>query len=118
MTEMPAQEPHQLAGHLQPRHIRVQQQPIDTLDLERHMTLEHVVDVRHARHRRMVTAEGGLRPPGLTDRTPFVGPPRVRVGGGYGSAGKVAAGAVGSDSEVRGGEAAWGCAAVVAEPAA
>jgi hypothetical protein len=30
----------------------------------------------------------------VTDRTPFVGPPRVRVGGGYGSRRKVA---VGSD---------------------
>ena len=31
------------------------------------------------------------------DRTPFVGPPRVRVGGGYGSRRKVATGAVGSE---------------------
>ena len=52
MTEMTTQEPHDLTGHLQPRDVRVQQQPIDTLDLERHMTLEHVVDVRHARHPR------------------------------------------------------------------
>ena len=66
MTEMPAQEPHHLTGHLQPGHVRIQQQPIDTVNLERHMTLEHVIDVRHARHPRMVNAEGGLRPPGLT----------------------------------------------------
>jgi hypothetical protein len=30
------------------------------------MTLEHVVDVRHACHKRSMTAEGGLRPPDLT----------------------------------------------------
>ena len=65
-TEMTAQEPDHLPADLQPRHIRVQIQPIDTLNLERHMTLEHVVDVRHARHRHMVNAEGGLCPPGLT----------------------------------------------------
>lgn len=31
MPQMAAQEPHDLTGHLQTRHIRVQQQPIDTL---------------------------------------------------------------------------------------
>ena len=40
---MTTEEPHDLTGDLKPRHVRVQQQPIDTLDLERHMTLEHVV---------------------------------------------------------------------------
>jgi hypothetical protein len=38
---------------------------------------------------------------GFGDRTPFVGPPRVRVGGGYGSRSKVAARAVGSDRALR-----------------
>jgi|SRR5579875_1790331 len=66
MTQMLTQEADHLAADLQLRHIRVQVQPIDTLDLERHMTLEHVVDVRHARHAPMVNAEGGLCPPGLT----------------------------------------------------
>ena len=61
---MVPEEPHDLTADLQPRHVRVQVQPIDTLDLERHMTLEHVVDVRHARHRPIVNAEGGLCPPG------------------------------------------------------
>jgi len=43
--------------------VRVQVQPIDAFDLERHMTLEHVVDVRHARTPpRMVNAKGGLCP--------------------------------------------------------
>ena len=58
MPEMATEEPHDLAGHLQPRHVRVQQQPIDTVDLERHMTLEHVVDIRHARHPRRMTRPG------------------------------------------------------------
>ena len=31
---------------------------IDTLDLERHMTLEHVIDIRHAHHQRSMTPTG------------------------------------------------------------
>ena len=50
VAEMPGQKLHHLPAHLQPRHVRVQIQPIDALHLERHMTLEHLVDVRHARH--------------------------------------------------------------------
>lgn len=64
MTEVAAQEPHQLTGNLQPGRVRVQQQPIDTFDLERRMTLEHIVDVRHARHLRSMTPPG----PALPDR--------------------------------------------------
>ena len=63
MTEMAAQEPHDLPGNLQAGHVRVQKQPVDTLDLERHMTLEHLVDVRHARHNAMVNANDWLCPP-------------------------------------------------------
>ena len=63
MAEMPAQEPHQLAANLQGRHVAVQQQPVNTLNLERHMTLEHVIDVRHARHPRMVTRRAGFAGP-------------------------------------------------------
>ena len=63
---MPASRTDHLPADLQPRHIRVQIQPVDALHLERHMTLEHVVDVRHARHRHRVNAEGRLCPPGLT----------------------------------------------------
>ena len=54
MPEMATQEPHHLTADLQLRHVRVQIQPIDTLDLERHMTLEHVIDIRHARHPRSI----------------------------------------------------------------
>ena len=59
---MPAQEPDDLPGDLQPGHVRVQKQPIDTLH-ERHIALEHVVDVRHAGHRSSMNAKGGLCPP-------------------------------------------------------
>ena len=62
---MAAQEPHHLPTDLQVRQVRVQIQPVDALDLERHMTLEHVVDVRHVRHRWMVNAKGRLCRPGL-----------------------------------------------------
>jgi len=62
-AQMAALEAHHLPAHLQVGDVRVQIQPIDTLDLERHMTLEHVIDVRHARHPRMVNAKGGLCPP-------------------------------------------------------
>ena len=52
-----------MPAQLQRRQVRVQVQPVDAFDLERHVTLEHIVDVRHARHPRMVNAKGGLRPP-------------------------------------------------------
>ena len=75
LTEMPRQKPHHLPANLQARHIRVQIQPVDALDLERHMTLEHVVDVRHARHPRSMERKGRLCRPDLS-------PPREGAGGG------------------------------------
>ncbi len=66
MPKMVTQEPDYLPADLQLRHVRIQVHPIDTLDLERHTTLEHVVDVCHARHPRMVNAEGRLCRPGLS----------------------------------------------------
>ena len=62
MTEMAAQEPHDLPGNLQAGHVRVQKQPVDTLDLERHMTLEHLIDVSHARRQRSMNAMGPAPP--------------------------------------------------------
>jgi len=61
---MATQETNNLSTDLHRRPIRVHLQPIDALDLERHVTLEHVVDVRHARHPRSMDAKGGLCPPG------------------------------------------------------
>ena len=58
---MTAQEPHHLTRHLKPRHIRVEHEPIDTLDLERHMTLEHLVDIRHAHHPRSILQPRQIR---------------------------------------------------------
>jgi kynurenine formamidase len=69
MTEMSAQEAHHLAGHLQPRHVGVEHQSIDTLDLERHAALEHVVDVRHAGHKRSMTSLGRLCRPAASNPT-------------------------------------------------
>jgi hypothetical protein len=65
---MSAQEPDQLPADLQARDVRVQIQPVHALDLERHMPIEDVVDVRHARHRRMVNAKDGLCPSGRPAR--------------------------------------------------
>jgi len=62
MPTMRVQEPDHLPADLQIRDIRVQVQPIDTLDLERHMTLEHVVDVRHVSHPRSMTSIGPASP--------------------------------------------------------
>ena len=54
--EMVGQESHDLPGHLQVRNVRVQQQPIDTLHLERHVPVENLVDVRHRRHTNSLNA--------------------------------------------------------------
>jgi hypothetical protein len=76
VAQVPALEAHDLPADLQVRDVRVQVQPIDTLDLERHMTLEHVVDVRLARHPRSMDQIG----PALPDRRPA--PRGGRPGGG------------------------------------
>ena len=62
LTKMAAQEPHDLPADLQVRDVRVQVQPVDTLNLKRHMALEHVVDVRDARHPRSMTRIGPALP--------------------------------------------------------
>jgi hypothetical protein len=41
------EEGHQLAGHLQRRHVPVEIQPIQALNLQRHMLAQQVVDRRH-----------------------------------------------------------------------
>jgi hypothetical protein len=61
-----AQQPHDLTADLQVGDIGVEVQPVDTLDLERHIALEHVIDVHHARHMRSMTPPG----PALPDRHP------------------------------------------------
>ena len=79
---MLVQEPGHLARHLQRGHVRVQVQPINTLDLQRDMSFEHVVDV-HYRSCHSPTAwiaQGRLRrpAPSLLRRRPR----RGRPGGG------------------------------------
>jgi hypothetical protein len=61
--KMVPQESDRLPAQLERRQVRVQVQPIHAFDLERHVALEHVVEVRHARHPRSMNAKGGLRPP-------------------------------------------------------
>ena len=73
LPKMLGDEPNDLPADLQVRDIRVEIQPIDTLDLKRHMALEDVVDVRHARgarHRPSIHHEGRLRRPGAPSRHP------------------------------------------------
>ena len=44
------EEGHHLPAHLQIGDVGVQVEPVDAVQLEADMTLEHVIDVRHARH--------------------------------------------------------------------
>jgi hypothetical protein len=46
--EMFGREPHHLARHLQPGHVRVQRDPVHTIDLQADMTVTDLVDVHHA----------------------------------------------------------------------
>jgi hypothetical protein len=55
-----------VAGNLQPRQVRPQRQPIDTLDLERHMTFEHVLDVRQPSTKHDPDRAGSAGPPPRT----------------------------------------------------
>jgi hypothetical protein len=63
LAEVPGDEPHDLPADLKARHVRVEVEPVDALHIERHMTLKHVVDVRHARaasHRVSIQHDGRL----------------------------------------------------------
>ncbi len=66
VTTMPGEERHHLASDLQAGHVRVQVQPVNTIDLQSDMTIEHVIDVHHRRPCHGPTAwshEGRLRRP-------------------------------------------------------
>jgi hypothetical protein len=63
LAETAGDKPHDLPTDLQARHVRVQIQPIDAVDLKRNMPVEDVVDVRHAHHQRRIHHEGGPCPP-------------------------------------------------------
>ena len=47
MAAVLGEERHQLAGHLQGGHVAVEVQPVQALDLQRHMLAQQVVDRRH-----------------------------------------------------------------------
>lgn len=61
MPEMAVQETHHLPADLQDRDVRVQAQPIETLDLERHMTLEPELTTRHEMTSLAARLDMGLR---------------------------------------------------------
>jgi hypothetical protein len=71
LAQVPGDEPHDLPANLQIRDIGVQQKPVDALDLERHVRLQDVVDVRHARvgHGASIHQEGRLCRPGAQPAT-------------------------------------------------
>jgi hypothetical protein len=48
VAQMLFDEPVDLRADLQPLHVSVQIQPIDTLDLQRDVPVEHIVDVHHS----------------------------------------------------------------------
>ena len=75
---MIAENGHDLAAHLQVRHIGVQIQPVDAVHVQADMTVEHLVDVHHAGHTHSMRARG----PALPARQPQ--PPPGRAGGGRG----------------------------------
>ena len=45
MTQMLGQKAHHLTAHLQIRHVAVEIDPIQTLQIEHHMPVEHIVHV-------------------------------------------------------------------------
>src|SRR5262249_27781 len=61
-AEVALQEVVDLRPDLQAGHVGVQIQPVDALHLQGHMTVEHVVDIHHARHRTSVVARGPAEP--------------------------------------------------------
>ena len=62
VPQMPGQEHHHLPTRLQVRHVGVQQHPVHALDLQRHMAVEHLIDIRRPRHTTSVTEQGPAPP--------------------------------------------------------
>ena len=74
IAQMPGQERHHLAGHLKNRAVSVQVEPVQALNLQADMSLQHLIDVHHARHATSVPREGRLvRPGALQTPTPHKG---------------------------------------------
>src|SRR5207302_2925490 len=84
IPQMVREEPDDLTRHLQVRDVGVQVDPVDALDLQRHVPVEDVVNVGDVRHRAtFITAPGvwpdrtnqpprrtGPAPPARTQRSP------------------------------------------------
>jgi hypothetical protein len=56
---MPVQERHHLPTHLQVRHIAVQVDPIQALDVQGHLPIKHTVHRQRAGHRHRLPALQG-----------------------------------------------------------
>ena len=91
VAQVIGQEPDHLAAHLQVGHVGVEVQPVDALDLQRDMAVQHVVDVHHRRryHPRGSTPARSHAPQIGGQRAGFAGPdqdrlPQGRPGGGRG----------------------------------
>jgi hypothetical protein len=57
------QQDHHLPSDLEVRHIGVQVDAIQALKVQRHMAVEHVVDVAHRRHHGTPIIRTGSDPP-------------------------------------------------------
>jgi len=62
LTQAVLAESFHLTTHLEVGDVGVEVQPVHALDVEDHMTLEHVVDVHHAGHPHSVRARGSALP--------------------------------------------------------
>jgi hypothetical protein len=80
VAQMTGEEDHRLIPDLEIGHLGVEIQPVDTVDLQRHMPVQHVIDVRHARHTTSVDAGGRALP--ARQLTQALGRDRRGPGGG------------------------------------
>ncbi len=76
LAQVVVKEAGHLTGHLQPGRIRVEVEPVHAFDLQSHMAVEHLIDVRCVRHTHSLRARGRALP--ARQRHDSVG----RVGGG------------------------------------
>jgi hypothetical protein len=70
--QVPGQERHHLGTGLQDRHVSVEIDPVQALDIQRHMPVEHVIyrqDTRHDDHLPQPLLAAMMRSPALTRHT-------------------------------------------------
>ena len=69
LAQMVLAETLHLVADLEIGDVHVQVEPVHALDVEDHVTLEHVIDVHHAGHPHSVRARGTALPARLTQLT-------------------------------------------------